>query len=51
MDGRKYRGYWLSGKRHGSGEYYNPKTGIWKKGKWENDVRIKENENSTNSIA
>ncbi len=47
MDGRKYRGYWLNGKRHGDGEFYNPKKDKWKKGVWVDDIRLRQNNEST----
>ena len=50
MDGRKYRGYWHLGRRHGEGEYFNPKNGVWKKGFWVDDIRTRSNSESiTNS--
>ena len=42
MDGRKYRGYWHNGKRHGDGEFFHPKSGVWKKGFWVDDIRMKQ---------
>jgi hypothetical protein len=39
-DGKKYRGYWSNGRQNGEGEYYNPKEGVWKKGKWNEGTRV-----------
>jgi len=47
MDGRKYRGYWHNGKRHGDGEFYKPKRGIWKKGVWVDDIQLRQHGEST----
>lgn len=40
-DGRKYKGNWKYGKRHGDGEFYYPKLKMWKKGVWIEDMRVK----------
>ena len=40
-DGRKFTGYWKNGKQNGEGEFYNPVSGVTKKGLWENGKRVK----------
>ena len=34
-DGRIFKGNWVDGKQHGDGEFFDPKIGVWRKGRWE----------------
>ena len=40
-DGRIYKGQFSNGKQHGNGEFYNPKENIWKRGIWNDNIRMR----------
>lgn len=48
-DGRRYEGYWHDGKQHGEGRFTNSK-GRTKVGLWENGIRIKWIDKTSNSM-
>lgn len=48
-DGKKYRGNWIDGKQNGEGEIYNPKDGVWTKGRWKNGRKEDGERMSSNS--
>lgn len=50
-DGRKYKGFWKNGKRHGEGEFYYPRQKSWKKGEWVDDLRVKNNNESVTTAS
>lgn len=42
-NGKRYRGMWKNGKRHGEGEVYSLSTKEWKKGYWSKGKRVRWN--------